>query len=212
MRMKQIRLCAMLTALMLTSCNLLTPIIFVGEHRKRVFPEFDKLAHSRVAILVWTEAATLFDYPHVRFELASYIADKMDYEMSERKLKTEMVDPRDVEDFLQKNLDAQVDPQMVGRQFQADYVIYMEIIKFQIRDPAEPHFLQGKIHASVVVYDMRADKDQRQYYELTEVKSFFPDSAPVLMTANNSVMIREATYRKFAEEVARKFYEHTIEL
>ncbi len=212
MRMKRIRLCAMLTALMLTSCNLLTPIIFVGEHRKRVFPEFDKLAHSRVAILVWTEAATLFDYPHVRYELASYIADKMDYEMSERKLETEVVDPRDVEDFLQKNLDAQVDPQMVGRQFQADYVIYMEIIKFQIRDPAEPHFLQGKIQASVVVHDMRADRDQRQYYELTEVKSFFPDSAPVLMTANNSALIREATYRKFAEEVARKFYEHTIEL
>ena len=71
--------------------------------------------------------------------------------MDERKLGTEVVDPRDVEDFLQKNIDAQVNPQMVGRQFQADYVIYLEIIEFQIRDPAEPHFLQGNIQASVVV-------------------------------------------------------------
>jgi hypothetical protein len=32
------------------------------------------------------------------------------------------------------------------------------------------------------------------------------------MSATNSPLVREATYRKFAEEVARKFYEHTVAL
>lgn len=199
-------------ALVLTSCNLLTPIIFVGDHRKRVFPEFDKLPNNRVAILVWTEPATLFDYPHVRFELATYIADKLDYELSDRKLNAEVVDPRDVEDFLQKNIDAQIEPLIVGRQFQTDYVVYLEIIEFQIRDPEQPHFLQGKILASVSVHDMHADVDQRRQYELTEVLTLYPENSPVLMNATNSTIIREAIYRKFAEEVARKFYEHTVEL
>ena len=41
--------------LVLASCNLLTPLVFIGEHRKKVAPEFDKLANNRVAVLVWTK-------------------------------------------------------------------------------------------------------------------------------------------------------------
>ena len=32
------------------------------------------------------------------------------------------------------------------------------------------------------------------------------------MSTTNAAALREATYRKFAEQVARKFYEHNIDL
>lgn len=195
-----------------TSCKMLTPLIFVGEHKQKVTAEFDKLDNRKVAVLVWTDAATLFDYPHARFELATYIADKLQAEMSQRNLGTELVDPRDVEDFIQRNPDAQVDPLAVGKKFKTDYVIYLEILTFQVRDPDEPQFLRGKIEASVVVSDVRADPDQLRRYELTTVNCVHPEGAPILMTRTNSALIREAVYRKFAEQVARKFYEHQIDL
>jgi hypothetical protein len=44
------------------------------------------------------------------------------------------------------------------------------------------------------------------------VACFYPDDQAVLHTATNSTLIREATYRKFAEVVARKFYEHLVDL
>ena len=44
------------------------------------------------------------------------------------------------------------------------------------------------------------------------MKLVYPEDRPVLLTATNSPQIREATYYKFSELVARKFYEHTIEL
>ena len=81
---------------MLGACNLLTPLVFVGEPKKKVAPEFDKLANNRVAVHVWTDAATLFDYPHARFELATYIGDKLAAETAQRKLGTVVVDPREV--------------------------------------------------------------------------------------------------------------------
>jgi hypothetical protein len=194
------------------SCNLLTPIIFVGEHRKQISPEFDKLANARVAVVVWTEPATLFDFPHARFELATYVADKLSYEMAQRNLGTQVVDSRDVEDYLQRDLDAQIDPQAVGRHFRADYVIYLEVLTFQIRNPDEPQFLRGRVDASVAVHDLGADADETRRYELAPVHCIYPDGAPILMNATNSALVREQTYRKFAEEVARKFYEHTVEL
>jgi hypothetical protein len=195
-----------------TGCNLLTPLVFVGQPRKKVSPEFDKLPNKRVAVLVWTDPSTLFDYPHARFELATYVGEKLSAETAQRKLNVDVVDPRDVEDLLQKNLDAQIDPDTVGRTFNADYVIYLEVLRFQIRDPQQPQFLRGVIDASVSIHDMGADPDQLRRYELTPIECRHPEGPPVLMSATNSIHIREATYRKFAEQVARKFYEHTREL
>jgi len=210
--LKPIRGSVLLFVPLLASCNLLTPLVLIGEHTKKVSPEFDKLAGKRVAVLVWTQPATLFDYPHVRFELATYIGDKLHAEMAQRNLGMQVVDPRDVEQFLQKNIDAQIDPYAVGRQFNADYVVYLEVLEFQIRDAQTPQFLRGRIQASVSVHDIRAERESQRRYELTPVQCVHPEDAPVPMTATNSPLIREATYRKFAEQVARKFYEHTIEL
>lgn len=202
-----------LAALALVSgCNMLTPLIFVGEHKKKILPEFDKLAQSRVVLLVWTDQATLFDYPNARIELATYIGDKLYSEMSQRNLGTELVDPRDVEDFLERNTAAQVDPEMVGRHFRADDVVWVEVYKFQVRDPAQPQFLRGEIQASVAVYDLRGDAGEPTRYELTPIECVYPEGPPVLLSATNSPLIRESMYRKFAEQVSRKFYEHTVDL
>ncbi len=204
---------AVITCLALTAgCNLLTPLIFVGEHKKKVSPEFDKLANSRVAVLIWTDQVVLFDYPYARFELCTYVSDKLAAEMNQRGLATELVDPRDVDDFLQKDIDAQIDPKAVARQFDSDYVIYVEVVEFQIRDPAEPQFLRGRINASVTVYDTHADPDRPRRFELAPVLCRYPEGVPVLLNASNSPLVREQLYRKFAEQVARKFYEHTVEL
>ncbi len=200
-----------LTSLM-ASCNLLTPLVFVGQHTKTIAAEFDKLPGSRVAILVWTDPSTLFDYPHARLELASYVANKLQAEMNGRELSTEVIDPRDVEDFLQKNVHAQVDPYAVGKAFDTDYVVFLEIIRFQMRDRDHPQFLHGQVHASVTVHDVRADPDELRHYPLTQVICEYPDGGPVPLSAINSPFIREGTYRKFAEVVARKFYDHTLNL
>ena len=207
--------CRMILLLMvpfLASCNLLTPIVFVARHTKTVSPEFDKLPGARVAILVWTDPSTLFDYPHARLELATYVADKLQVEMNRRKLQTQVVDARDVEDFIQKTVNAQVDPYAVGRAVRADYVIFIEIIRFQIRDRDHPQFLRGRIDASVAVHDIRAESDELRRYSLAPIVCEYPEWGPVPLTAVNSPIVRRNLYRIFGEVVARKFYEYTIEM
>lgn len=195
-----------------SGCKLLTPFIFVGEHKKKVVAEFDKLPGHRVAILVWADRSTLYDYPFVRLELASYLVDKMSTELAQRQTVANFVDPRDVEDFIQKNLDAQVDPQAVGGQFKADYVVYVELLGFQIRDAKQPQFLQGQVEASVSVHDLRGGAGRGERFELTPVRVQYPEGAPVVFSAANAPLVREAVYRLFTEVTSRKFYEHSVEL
>lgn len=197
---------------MLASCNLLTPLAVMGVQRKRIPPEFDKLAGTRVVIQVWTDPSTLFDYPYARLELATYLGDKLHSEMGQRNMAVEVIDSREVEDFLQRNPDARINPAALGKKFEANYVIYVEVAGFQIRDPGEPQFLRGRINASVSVHDVAADARDARRYELTPVEAVYPEDQPVLINATNSPLVREATYRKFAEMVARKFYEYTIDL
>ncbi len=194
-------------------CNWFKPLAFVVQPPKqKVSPEFDKLPGARVAVLVWTDPSTLFDYPHARFELATYVGDKLTTEMSQRKLDVGVVDPRDVEDFLQKRPESQINPEAVGKAFEADFVIYLEVLRFQIRDPQQPQFLQGRIEASIAVIDPRAEPDRPRRFELTPVKCLYPENQAVVLTADNAPRIREGTYHKFAELVARKFYEYTVDL
>ncbi len=183
----------------------------VRDTRQKVPAEFDKLSAGRVVVVVWTPPETLFHYPHARFEIASHVGDKLRVEMSSRQMKLDVVDPREVEDFLQRVPDAQVDPQRVGRNFNADYAVYIELTEFQMRDASRPQFVQGRLGASVVLHDLASDPDQLRRYELRPETAVYPDDRPLPQTASNSMLVRDQTYRRFAEQVARKFYEHTID-
>lgn len=195
-----------------TGCNWLTPFIFVGDHQQAVTAEFDKLAGSRIAIVTWTDAGVQYDYPHARLELSSYIADKLRTEMLSEETPTEVVSPREVEAYLQANPAVHADAERVGEHFNADYVIYVEILDLHVRDPEHPQLLRGTIEASVRVVDLNAQTLRERQYELAPVSVTYPETAPLMYDTNNAILVREATYRVFSEAVARKFYDHTIDM
>ena len=198
--------------LLSTGCNWLTPMAFMGEHKQQVNAEFDKLPDSRTLILVWTPPETLFDYPHIRFELTSYLADKLNAGLSEKEQQIDLVDPRDVEDYLQKQFSKRVDPAEVGRHFKVDYVIYLEVLQFQLRSPDEPQFLRGRLESSIAVYDLTGESDLPSRFELTPLRSVYPEKGPVVLSSTNALQVRETLYRMFAEQTARKFYDHLIDM
>lgn len=196
----------------ITGCNLLLPAAFVGNPQRKMPAEFDKLVNVRAAVLVWAEPETLFHYPHIRWELSARVCDQLASKLNTEKSRLEMVDPRDLEDFIQKNRAAANDPARVGREFKADYVVFVELNRFQIRDPDSPELLHARIDAGVSVYDVRAEGDQPRRYELAAVAVVHPETGPVLMSPTNPLIIRQEAYDKFADVVARKFYDHTVDL
>jgi hypothetical protein len=196
----------------LVGCNVLKPFIFIGEHKKKISPEFDKLPDRKVAVVVWMDQSILFDYPNARAELAAYVADKLSVEMKQRELGTDVVSPKEVELWVSKNAASLSDPVKAGRHFAADYVISVEVVELEFRSPEHPQVLQGRINASISVYDVRSGRERGERFALAPVDCVYPAGAPVMMNASNAVLIREATYHQFAELVARKFYEHTVDL
>ena len=187
-----------------SACNMLLPLIFLTEHKEKVPAEFDRLAGKRVLVTVWAPQETLFDYPHVRLELGLHIAERIETHVK----KVTLVDGRRVEDYVQRRLASAIDPQQMGRVFDADMVVYVELLEFQIRDPAAPDFLRATINASVTVYDMTTDEQNPRRYPLEDVEVRYPVDNPVLFTSTSAVKVRKAAYESFADQVAAKFYDH----
>lgn len=188
-------------------CDWLIPLALLS-HKEKIPAEFDKVAGKTTAIVVWAPQETLFDYPHVRMELSLHIADQLESHLKPAKL----VDGRKIEDFLERTLSTAIDPEQIGREFDCQYVVYLELLDFQIRDPDAPDYLKAKIGASVTVYDMKTDPDEPRQTQLADVEAVYPENAPLLFNETNAAVVRKAAYEKFAEMVARKFYPYEVEM
>ena len=188
-------------------CNWFLPLAFILPDTKKVPAEFAGLAKKTALVMVWAEPETQYDYLHIRLELSSFIGDKILAEVD----GIQVIDAREVEDYIERTPEAAYSPRMVGEHFTVDMVVYLELLEFQVRDPTAPDFLQGKVLASVGVHDLTGDADEEQYFELEQVAVVHPDR-PVLFTPSAPLVVRNQTYAKFAEAVARKFYAHEEKL
>lgn len=192
-------------AVVLGGCSWLTPLIYMGQHKEEVYAEFNKLSGKTVAVAVWADQETLFDYPHVRMELGLHIADRLWSNVPDIKL----VDGRRIEDHMQRNLANSVDPIDIGKRFDSEMVIYAELLDFQIRNPDSPEFLDPRIYASITVYDLTADPDEPKQYELLPVEVDQPEA---LFNDTSAQIARKALYEQFADTVAKKFYDHKVDM
>lgn len=200
---------ALLTLVLLCGgCNWFKPLAFVLPPPTQKIPaEFAHLAGS-VTIVVWVRNETLYDYPYARLEVAGHVADHLTASI---KPPITCADLPRVEAWLDQHGGRVVDPEKIGREFGTRFVLYLELLEFTMRDPHLPDLLQGRIRASVVVYDLSRTDAPATTYDLAPVETIVPPK-PTSYTQNNALIVRKALYETFAGQVAKKFYEHEEEV
>ena len=188
---------------------LMAAAILAGPPKEKVLAEFNRLEGKKVLILVWAEPETLIEYPYARFEVARYVGDKVQAHVP----GITVIDQREVEDYLEQLYDAEYDPEKTGKKFDAELVVYMELLEYSMRDPHTPQLYKGTIHSSVWVYEMHGEGEEIDEFELDEAFAQVPEGKNVVGVLDSSGLeIRKMTYEKFAELVARKFYDHEVEI
>jgi hypothetical protein len=173
------------------------------EPTENVPAEFNRLDDKKVAILVWAQPETILQFPHVRLELASQI----EYQLKQRLKNTQVVPAEQVADYQNRNLnwDA-VPPTQIGRQFGADYVVFVELLEYSTRDPRTPGLFSGRARASVVVHDV-ADPTAR--WSLTPEVVQYPTGRAKLANADDTTIHRQLL-EALASRIVLKFYDHEV--
>ncbi len=185
-------------------CNWLKPLAFVlPEPKQTITAEFSHL-EGAVAVVTWVPPETLYEYPNARLEVSAHVVSHLQANV-DRALH--FADVMAVEAYIEETGMRAVDPEAVAGRFDARYVVYLEVLEFDIRDPQVPEFLQGRIRASVVVYDLSDPDMPPRTYDLEPVAVLVPEH-PVRFSQSNALVVRKAAYDTFAGKVAMKFYDH----
>ncbi len=183
------------------------PFLMWGEApTKEVSAEYPHLAGRQVLVMVRAEADTLFDYPHVQYELARYVQAAIEPNVS----GVGFVPAKPVAEMQQQEPSwDKTPPAAHARRFRADRVLRIELTRYGTREPESPHLFRGHIHATVSIYDPAYGDNVDAVYRTT-IESVFPEGGPGSYGVNDRE-VRRAVMEQFATQLARKFYDHEIE-
>lgn len=201
---------ATLGLLALSSCRaLLYPILATApKPTRKVLAEFSKLPGHRVLILVWADQATLFDYPNIRYELAEYVA----YHLKDKLKNLTIVPNREVARYQQTNYhwDSQP-PALIGRKFDAELVLHIELLQYTTRAAGTPHLLCGQGRAAITIYDCQAEPPRQRLYH-GQAEARYPPSGSLGLLQADDASVHARTLDLLGAAIAAKFYDHEVEL
>jgi hypothetical protein len=205
----------LLTALAASGCNILSVPFFLFGPEPSLDAKLKKLASDdrdktvRVAIVVNDRAMTS-DFIGVDRDLTQFVVAKLKEQCKYNKEKVEVVAPAKVLDYKNNHLDVwdTMDLREVGKHFDADYVVDLEITKMSLFEYGSFNQLyRGRAEVSVTLVDV---KNEEEGLERTEISHVYPNDSTQGIPIDDKVkqVFRAEFYKSLATQIAWHFTSH----
>lgn len=166
--------------------------------------EFGGLAKHSVAIVIYADPDAQYEYPHARLDLAG----RLGAELQQNVKDIRVTDPRKVVRYQDENLDWDAaDRTKLGKDFGVDYVLYISLAKYTMREPGSEYLYRGEIIADVAVHQVSLPERQSRVFVLNGFRVSHP---PEAVPADNDILVRTFADAEFATRLAKKFYRHKL--
>jgi len=180
-------------------------LIAPGERTKKVPAEFDGLESRTVAIVVYSDVAVQYDYPYARLGVSMALSS----ELKKRVKDIKIVPPERVVAHQEQNLNWEsMERSRFGRAFDADYLLYVALDEYTMREPGSVNLFRGRIRAHAGLYDTSKPENQARVWSGEEFSVIYPRHAPTGQPGQDDSRIRYETEKRFAELLGKSFYEH----
>jgi len=168
------------------------------------------LADKSVAIIVYAPQATLNEYSATREEISAFVSTQMRGHMP----TTRILDPQDMIDWQNSKLNwANLSPREVGRHFNVDRVMAIEILDYSTKRSLGVSNYQGRLRAQCRIYDTTetaAGPDEAGHMMPVwsgVVDAAWPSGKPLDPTQTNEAAVRLRTLDAFADLLVQYFYQ-----
>jgi hypothetical protein len=173
--------------------------------------EFTQFTHvdltkgkHRLLIVCETPAAIESELSTLRFDIIDGVT---------RQLKREgvsVVEPDKVADWLDEHGGLPNDPSELARDFEADYIAWIDIDEFGYREEGNQALLRGKSLGTLRVFRVAKLDDQRLASAVysKEFTSTYPAHAPISEVNHTAESFRREFTHRVSDEIAHKFYDH----
>lgn len=122
----------------------------------------------------------------------------------------EVINPDEVAKWIDDNGGVITDPSEMARAFEADYVAWIDIYEFTLREPNSARLLRGTTTGFVRVYQVEKVGTERTALSAfnSEFKTMYPPHQPVSETGRSALTFQKEFIDRVCDELAEKFYDH----
>lgn len=174
----------------------------------RDIPKEHELRAERLVIVPYAGTDIRFSYPTVPLEVSLQISYAIARYLPKRV--GEIVHPVRVARWQESDVEwLSMTPEEIGRKFDADTVLYVELDQYSTMEEKSANLLRGRAGARVQVVKVGAASNP--VYEGT-AEVVFPEDHPVNALTISERAIRQATNRLFGEAVVNKFRDRRVEV
>lgn len=178
---------------------------FVGGGRS-IRPDFDKkTSHSltekgrKAIVLCYAPKEVKWDFDLLDRELGVHVMHRL----NEHQIK--VMDPDAVNAWLDHHADWDK-PEEIGRDFEADFVVYIEIRKFGLYEQGSNSEFRGNAKLDLRVFEMKKSGDGNEIYS-EEIVSQYPIQLPVQTAETSYDDFKRLYLSRLSDEIGRHFYD-----
>ncbi|MBI1345102.1 hypothetical protein GC163_02310 [bacterium] len=130
-----------------------------------------------------------------------------------RRMKVNQVDvvnPDKVARWIDDNGGVITDPSEMANAFDADYVAWIDLYSFSLREENSPKLLRGRTTGYIRVYQVQEVGDSKTVLTAfnTEFTSTFPHHKPISELSRSQLTFQKEFIDQICDELAEKFYDH----
>ncbi|MBS3734181.1 MAG: hypothetical protein KGY99_04570 [Phycisphaerae bacterium] len=180
-----------------------------GSRTRSVDAAFADLKGQRVAVVVFTDIHTQYEYPRARSRLAQRVTAELDDKVDD----VETVDPQAVLAYQRENpyWDAE-DKTALAERFDADYVLFVAVTEYAMREPGSTTLYRGRITAEASVYEGGVPERAARIWQTDRVATRYPEDAAMGNPEGSLIRIRDRTEQRFVAKLVKNFYKHREEV
>jgi hypothetical protein len=177
-----------------------------GDRTETIEAEFEIPKRSTVAVVIYTDVNTQFEYPSCRLTLGSQINARLREALPEKD-GIRLIDARAVCRYQDENIywDEKAKYE-IAQDLKSDLLVFVSLMGYSLHQPGQPQLLQGHITAEVKVYNDDPDATEALWESDELLQVTYPDE--IVYDARHRSRIRRETEKQFAELLVKKFHEH----
>ena len=120
------------------------------------------------------------------------------------------ISPVQVAEWIDEHGSIGSDPQELAKDFETDYIAWIDVQGFDIREPNSPKLLRGRTSGVIRVYRVEEVGDQRQALTAykTEFQLTYPEHQPLSEQGQSVIVFQQKYINHLCDLLAERFYDH----
>jgi len=180
-----------------------------GGKQRGVPAEFEGLDGKKLAIVVYTDQRTRYDYPDLNLTLSAAIGGLIEKNVD----GVTVVPSAEVVRFQDENIywEDLTKPEL-GKALGADYLLFVPLEEFGTRLPDSAYLYRGRVTCQPSVYDVSKPARESRVHKFEKIRVLYPENEPPVLVTESDRQVRAETEKLFARRLAWKFYDHDEEI